>query len=61
MALRPCVWAVVEERKAAGDLAQHIVVFVKRAALEAGVEWTNYEVFDRLIDWTLEAYWNRRP
>jgi hypothetical protein len=57
MSLRRCLSEVVDERKAAGDLPEHVVVLVKHIALEAGVPWTNQSFFERLIDWTLERYW----
>jgi hypothetical protein len=59
LTLRRCVLSVVEERKAAGDLPEHIVVFVKRLALEAGVHWSNHAFFHRVIGWTFERYWAR--
>jgi hypothetical protein len=43
--------------KAAGVLPEHIVISLKRIALDAEIQWTNHALFERLIDWCLAHYY----
>jgi hypothetical protein len=54
--LRGHVYAAVDEMKAAGVLPEHVVISVKRLALDSGIHWTDDEMFGQVIDWCLEHY-----
>jgi hypothetical protein len=60
-ALRRHVDAAVDEMKQSDMLPEHVVIAVKRLALDSGIQWTNHRLFDRLIDWCLEDYYNTPP
>jgi hypothetical protein len=54
--LRGHVRAAVDEMKAEGALPEHVVITVKRLALDSGIHWTNHTLLNRLVDWCLDRY-----
>jgi hypothetical protein len=56
--LKGRVCAVVDELKGAGTLPERIIVAVRGIATESGIRWSDVQMFERVIGWCIERYYD---
>ena len=58
--LRGRVCAAVDEMRATGSLPERVIVVVKGMATDSGLRWSDGEMFERLVGWCVERYYEPR-